>query len=130
MPKLTVLGGDFRSGSARMDRHTIHLVDQDTGQATAMPLAELEDLEILNERTVEDDGRAFGYGALGGLAFGMWGALFGAILGGVRSEVTFEAWFRDGRTLVGTTDPDDYNSYLLWALRNIDVERRLEDPDP
>ena len=130
MPKLTILGGDFRSGSVRFDREAIHLVDRDTEQATAMPLDELEDLEILNERTVTDDRRAFGYGALYGLFLGMWGALFGSIVGGVRSEVTFEAWFRDGRTLVGTTDPDGYNSYLLWALRNVDVERRLDDLDP
>jgi hypothetical protein len=70
-----------------------------------IPTRELVDVEFASEESVARIGAAVGWSAAGALLLGPIGLLAGALeLGRKKRLVTFVARFRDGRTLLATTD--------------------------
>lgn len=78
--------------------------------------SELEYLALASEENVKKLGGTIGWGAAGAAVLGPMGLLAGLLLGGKMKEVTFVAKFKDGRKLVGTTDPKTWVDIQSGAL--------------
>ena len=57
-------------------------------------VATVDDLAMVEATGV---GRSLGLGVLGGIALGVWGAVLGAVVGGIRFDHEIEIVFRDGK---------------------------------
>lgn len=76
----------------------------------------LETADIASEENVKRIGGTVGWGVVGATLLGPVGLLAGLLLGGKGKEVTFVARFKDGRKLLGTTDPKTFTKIKALAF--------------
>jgi hypothetical protein len=76
----------------------------------------LETAEMASEENVKRIGGTVGWGVVGATLLGPVGLLAGLLLGGKGKEVTFVARFKDGRKLLGTTDPKTFTKIKALAF--------------
>ena len=106
MAKIKVLAGDFLEGDG-MFSSNIFLLKTEKKKSwggEAIPLDQLETIEIATEENVKKIGGTVGWGVAGAALLGPVGLLAGVLLGGKKKEVTFVAKFKDGRKLFASTD--------------------------
>lgn len=107
MSKIKVHAGDFLKGEgsfSSMFKTITLLTNQHSFAGEAIPISNLETVEIATEESVKRLGGTIGWGAVGGLLLGPLGLLAGVLVGGRGKEVTFIARFKDGRKLLATAD--------------------------
>ena len=120
MGNITVLsGGDFASGQGSFSVETrpfgCFVLPTAKNKAEGITANHLGAVEKITEESVKRMGGAVGLGLVGGAAFGPVGLLAGLLGGGKRTEVTFIATFKDGRKLLGSTDPKTYAEMVIRA---------------
>lgn len=105
MAKVRVHAGDFLEGDSQFSIGALVLrTKEHSFVGEAIPITELEAVEVASEENVKRLGGTVGWGAAGALILGPVGLLAGLLLGGKKTEVTFVARFKDGRKLFATTD--------------------------
>lgn len=105
MAKITVHAGDFLKGDSQFSFGSLVLrTEAHSFVGEAIPISQLESVEVAREESVKKIGGTIGWGAAGALVLGPVGLLAGLLLGGKKKEVTFVANFKDGRKLLATTD--------------------------
>lgn len=105
MAKVKVHAGDFLEGDSQYSFGSLVLKTKEYNIiGEAIPITELETVEIATEESVKKIGGTIGWGAAGALILGPVGLLAGLLLGGKKKEVTFIAKFKDGRKLLASTD--------------------------
>lgn len=105
MAKVTVHAGDFLKGDSQFSFGSLVLrTEAHSFVGEAIPVTQLESVEVASEESVKKIGGTIGWGAAGALVLGPVGLLAGLLLGGKKKEVTFVAKFKDGRKLLATTD--------------------------
>ena len=109
MAKVTVQVGDFLKGEGQFSFGSFILrTEAHPWMGEAIPLTELEVVDVASEENVKKLGGTVGWGAAGAVLLGPVGLLAGLLLGGKKKEVTFVAKFKDGRKLLATTDSGTY----------------------
>ena len=109
MAKVTVHAGDFLKGDSQFSFGSLVLrTEAHSFVGEAIPITQLESVEVASEESVKKIGGTVGWGAAGALVLGPVGLLAGLLLGGRKKEVTFVAKFKDGRKLLATTDSGTY----------------------
>lgn len=68
----------------------------------AIPLAELDEVEVASEESVKRLGGTLGWGAVGAVLLGPVGLLAGLLAGGNGKNVTFVCRLKDGRRFLAT----------------------------
>lgn len=105
MAKVVVHAGDFLKGNGKFSFNSLVLrTDEHSIIGEAIPITELETVEMATEENVKKLGGTVGWGIAGGVLLGPVGLLAGLLAGGRKKEVTFVAKFKDGRKCLATTD--------------------------
>lgn len=105
MAKVTVRAGDLLKGDSQFSFGSLVLhTEAHSFVGEAIPITQLESVEVASEESVKRIGGPIGWGAAGALVLGPVGLLAGLLLGGKKKEVTFVAKFKDERRLLATTD--------------------------
>ena len=109
MAKIKVLAGDFLEGDSQYSWGSLILrTEEHSWAGEAIPLDQLDTVDIATEESVKKIGGTVGWGAAGAIILGPVGLLAGLLLGGKKKEVTFVAKFKDGRRLMASTDSKTY----------------------
>jgi hypothetical protein len=110
MSRITVKSGDFVAGDADFEggrftlKSTLH-----PSRERKISISRIAALETADERVVKNSGSAIRWGLAGALLLGPVGLVAGLMLCNKEKEVTFYAKFKDGRSLIATTDSETYS---------------------
>ena len=112
MSKITVISGDFLTGDAEFQSGLFILKSAvKPSLGSNIPIAKLETLEAATEEIVNKKGSVIRWSLAGALLLGPVGLVAGWWLCDKEKEITFYAKFKDGRSLLATTDINTYSKF-------------------
>jgi len=112
MSKITVISGDFLAGDAEFQSGLFILKSAvKPSLEIKIPISKLETLETATEEIVNKKGSVIRWSLAGALLLGPVGLVAGWWLCDKEKEITFYAKFKDGRSLLATTDINTYSKF-------------------
>jgi len=115
MSKITVISGDFLAGDAEFQSGLFILKSAvKPSLEIKIPISKLEILETATEEIVNKKGSAIRWSLAGALLLGPVGLVAGWWLCDKEKEITFYAKFKDGRSLLATTDINTYSKLSAY----------------
>ncbi|WP_397448709.1 hypothetical protein [Pseudomonas sp. NA-150] len=111
MAKINVLAGDFLQGEGHYESGVITI---ETAlypwPGLTIPVSEIRTMQVASETARKHPESALGLSLAGAMFLGPVGAVAGLVLAKDTVEVTFWAELKDGRKLLGATDPMTYHT--------------------
>ncbi|WP_057396438.1 hypothetical protein [Pseudomonas fluorescens] len=118
MSKITVISGDFLAGDAEFQSGRFTLKSAlKPSRELSISISKLEALETATEEVVNKKGSVIRWSLAGALLLGPIGLVAGWLLCDKEREITFYAKFKDGRSLLATTDIDTYSKISASPLK-------------
>ncbi|WP_166362500.1 hypothetical protein [Pseudomonas akapageensis] len=110
MSRIVVKSGDFQAGDAKFEGGIFTLKSTlQPSRERKIPISRIAELEAADEQIVNNSHSAVRWGLAGALLLGPVGLVAGLMLCSKEKEVTFYAKFKDGRSLIATTDSATYS---------------------
>lgn len=116
MAYIDVLAGDFKKGRMFFMFGKMTLITEVPPKVEAIPITELDAVEIASEESIKKVGGTVGWGVVGATLLGPAGLLAGLLLGGRKTEVTFVARLNDGRKFMATSDTKTFKALSAAAF--------------